>query len=348
MAGHRHGRGPAAIIARMSLPPSFDPVRAMAMAQETLSIEAQAITAVAQRMDAAFARALELVLGTPGRVVVMGMGKSGHIGRKIAATLASTGTPAMFVHPAEASHGDLGMITSADLVLGISNSGESEELTAILPLIKRMGVPLLAITGRLDSTLGRHADVALDASVDKEACPHNLAPTASTTAQLALGDALAVALLDARGFKADDFARSHPGGALGRKLLTHVSDVMRSGDEAPRVGMDTGLMDVMREISAKGLGMTAIVDADQHVVGVFTDGDLRRLIEKTGSGADLRSLVARDVMHANPRTVRADALAVEAAGLMEASRITSVLVVDEDARLTGALNSNDLMRAKVI
>jgi arabinose-5-phosphate isomerase len=332
----------------MSLPPSFDPVQAMAMAQETLSIEAQAITAVAQRMDASFARALELVLGIPGRVVVMGMGKSGHIGRKIAATLASTGTPAMFVHPAEASHGDLGMITGADLVLGISNSGESEELTAILPLIKRMGVPLLAITGRLDSTLGRHADVALDASVDKEACPHNLAPTASTTAQLALGDALAVALLDARGFKADDFARSHPGGALGRKLLTHVSDVMRSGDEAPRVGMDAGLMDVMREISAKGLGMTAIVDADQRVVGVFTDGDLRRLIEKTGNGTDLRSLVARDVMHADPRTVRADALAVEAAGLMEASRITSVLVVDEDARLTGALNSNDLMRAKVI
>jgi arabinose-5-phosphate isomerase len=318
------------------------------MAQETLSIEAQAITAVAQRMDASFARALELVLGIPGRVVVMGMGKSGHIGRKIAATLASTGTPAMFVHPAEASHGDLGMITGADLVLGISNSGESEELTAILPLIKRMGVPLLAITGRLDSTLGRHADVALDASVDKEACPHNLAPTASTTAQLALGDALAVALLDARGFKADDFARSHPGGALGRKLLTHVSDVMRSGDAAPRVGMDAGLMDVMREISAKGLGMTAIVDADQRVVGVFTDGDLRRLIEKTGNGTDLRSLVARDVMHANPRTVRADALAVEAAGLMEASRITSVLVVDDDVRLTGALNSNDLMRAKVI
>lgn len=320
----------------------------MAMAQETLSIEAQAITAVAQRMDTSFARALELVLGIPGRVVVMGMGKSGHIGRKIAATLASTGTPAMFVHPAEASHGDLGMITAADLVLGISNSGEVEELTTILPMIKRIGVPLLAITGRPGSTLGRHADVVLDSSVDKEACPHNLAPTASTTAQLALGDALAVALLDARGFKADDFARSHPGGALGRKLLTHVSDVMRSGDEAPRVGLDTGLMDVMREISAKGLGMTAIVDADQRVVGVFTDGDLRRLIEKTGSGTDLRSLVARDVMHANPRTVRADALAVEAAGLMEASRITSVLVVDENARLTGALNSNDLMRAKVI
>ncbi|MDP3833293.1 MAG: KpsF/GutQ family sugar-phosphate isomerase [Hydrogenophaga sp.] len=332
----------------MTLPSTFDPARAMALAQETLSIEAQAVTAMARRMDASFARAVELVLGIPGRVVVMGMGKSGHIGRKIAATLASTGTPALFVHPAEASHGDLGMITSADLVLGISNSGESEELTAILPLIKRMGVPLLAITGRIDSTLGRHASVVLDASVDKEACPHNLAPTASTTAQLALGDALAVALLDARGFKADDFARSHPGGALGRKLLTHVSDVMRSGDDAPRVGLDAGLMDLMREISAKGLGMSAIVDADQRVVGVFTDGDLRRLIEKTGSSADLRSMVARDVMHANPRTVRADALAVEAAGLMEASRITSVLVVDDAGRLLGALNSNDLMRAKVI
>lgn len=332
----------------MTLPASFDPVRAMAMAQETLSIEAQAVTTVAQRLDATFTRALALVLAIPGRVVVMGMGKSGHIGRKIAATLASTGTPAMFVHPAEASHGDLGMITSADLVLGISNSGESEELTAILPLIKRMGVPLLAITGRPDSTLGRHADVVLNASVDKEACPHNLAPTASTTAQLALGDALAVALLDARGFKADDFARSHPGGSLGRKLLTHVSDVMRSGDAAPRVAQDAGLMDLMREISAKGLGMSAIVDSEQRVVGVFTDGDLRRLIEKNGNGVDLRSMMARDVMHAHPRTVRAEALAVEAAGVMEASRITSVLVVDAEGRLLGALNSNDLMRAKVI
>lgn len=332
----------------MTLPPSFDPARALALAQETLRIEAQAVTAVALRLDASFAQAIELVLGIPGRVVVMGMGKSGHIGRKIAATLASTGTPAMFVHPAEASHGDLGMITSADVVLGISNSGESEELTAILPLIKRMGVPLLAITGRPDSTLGRHANVVLDASVDKEACPHNLAPTASTTAQLALGDALAVALLDARGFKADDFARSHPGGALGRKLLTHVSDVMRSGDETPRVVPDAGLMELMREISAKGLGMTAVVDGDERVVGIFTDGDLRRLIEKTGSGADLRTLVARDVMHPQPRTVRPDALAVEAAGLMEANRITSVLVVDGAGRLQGALNSNDLMRAKVI
>ncbi|MDG5974057.1 KpsF/GutQ family protein [Hydrogenophaga taeniospiralis CCUG 15921] len=332
----------------MSLPSTFDPSRALSLARETLDIEAQAVAAMALRLDQRFVAALELVLKSRGRVVVMGMGKSGHIGRKIAATLASTGTPAMFVHPAEASHGDLGMITADDVVLGISNSGESEELTAILPLIKRMGVPLLAITGRGDSTLGRHADVVLDASVEKEACPHNLAPTASTTAQLAMGDALAVALLDARGFKADDFARSHPGGSLGRKLLTHVSDVMRSGDAVPRVPREAGLMDLMREISAKGLGMSAIVDADNRVLGIFTDGDLRRLIERTGSSADLRALSARDVMHPNPRTVRAEALAVEAAGLMEASRITSVLVVDELGRLSGALNSNDLMRAKVI
>jgi arabinose-5-phosphate isomerase len=281
-------------------------------------------------------------------VVVTGMGKSGHVGRKITATLASTGTPAMFMHPAEASHGDVGMITAADVVIAISNSGESEELTAILPLIKRMGVPLIALTGRAESTLGRHADVVLDASVAQEACPHNLAPTASTTAQLALGDALAVALLDARGFKADDFARSHPGGALGRKLLTHVSDVMRSGADVPSVPLDADLMTLMREISAKGLGMSAIVDAQQRVLGIFTDGDLRRLIEKTGSSVDLRTLNASDVMHANPRTVPADALAVMAVDLMEANRITSVLVVDEAGQLVGALNSNDLMRAKVI
>ena len=326
----------------------FDPQRALALARDTLDIEAQAVSAVARRLGSDFARAVQLALACRGRVVVMGMGKSGHIGRKIAATLASTGTPAMFVHPAEASHGDLGMITAADLVLAISNSGESDELTAILPLIKRMGVPLLALTGRAASTLGRHADVVLDAAVDKEACPHNLAPTASTTAQLALGDALAVALLDARGFKADDFARSHPGGALGRKLLTHVRDVMRSGPEVPRAPLDADLMTLMREISAKGLGMSAIVDGEDRVLGIFTDGDLRRLIERTGSSTDLRALRARDVMHANPRTVSAEALAVSAAELMEAHRITTVLVVDERGHLVGALNSNDLMRAKVI
>jgi arabinose-5-phosphate isomerase len=325
-----------------------DPARVMAMARETLQIEVDAVAALADRIDGRFVQAVGHLMACKGRVVVTGMGKSGHIGRKIAATLASTGTPAMFVHPAEASHGDLGMITQQDVVLGISNSGESEELSAILPLIKRMGVPLIAFTGKADSTLARHADVVLDTAVAKEACPHNLAPTASTTAQLALGDALAVALLDARGFKADDFARSHPGGSLGRKLLTHVSDVMRSGGDVPRVNLDAGLMALMREISAKGLGMSAIVDGDDRVLGIFTDGDLRRLIEKTGNSSDLRALTAAEVMHPNPRTVQADALAVVAADLMEASRITSVLVVDDAGQLVGALNSNDLMRAKVI
>lgn len=331
----------------MPAAPAVDPERAQRLARETLAIEASAVAALAGRVDDRFADAVRRMLACTGRVVVMGMGKSGHIGRKIAATLASTGTPAMFVHPAEASHGDLGMITAHDLVLAISNSGESEELTAILPLIKRMGVPLVALTGRVASTLGRHADVVLDTSVDKEACPHNLAPTASTTAQLALGDALAVSLLDARGFRADDFARSHPGGALGRKLLTHVGDVMRRGEAVPRVVPEAPLMDLMREISAKGLGMSAIVEGER-AVGVFTDGDLRRLIERAGSGADLRALSAREVMHAGPRTVREDALAVEAAELMEAHSITSLLVVDAAGRLVGALNSNDLMRAKVI
>jgi len=275
----------------------------------------------------------------------MGMGKSGHVGRKIAATLASTGTPAMFVHPAEASHGDLGMIKAVDLVLAISNGGESDEMTVILPVLKRLGVPLVAMTGGLDSTLARHADVVLDSGVEKEACPLNLAPTASTTAQLALGDALAVALLDARGFRAEDFARSHPGGALGRKLLTHLSDVMRTGDAVPRVGPDTSFTDLMREMSAKGLGASAVADAEGRVLGIFTDGDLRRLIEQ---GRDLRGLSAREVMHARPKTIREDALAVEAAELMEQHRITSVLVTDERGRLCGAVNSNDLMRAKVI
>lgn len=324
----------------------LDPERAIRLAHETLEIEAAAVQGLRQRLDASFAHAVELMLQVSGRVVVMGMGKSGHIGRKMAATLASTGTPAMFVHPAEASHGDLGMITAVDLLLAISNSGESEELTAILPVLKRQGVPLIAMTGNPASTLGRHADLVLNTAVEKEACPLNLAPTASTTAQLALGDALAVALLDARGFKAEDFARSHPGGALGRKLLTHVSDVMRSGEAAiPSVAPDAGFSTIMREMSAKGLGATAIVDPERRVLGIFTDGDLRRLLEK---GVDVRQGCARDFMHPNPITVRRDALAVEAADLMEARRITSVLVVDEQDRLCGALNSNDLMRAKVI
>ncbi len=323
----------------------LDPDATLALARETLTIESQAIDAAAGRLDARFVQAVRLALQCSGRLVVTGMGKSGHVVRKIAATLASTGTPAMFVHPAEASHGDLGMITRDDLVLAISNSGESEELTAILPLIKRMGVPLLAMTGRPDSSLGRHADVVLDAGVEKEACPHNLAPTASTTVQLALGDAFAVALLSARGFRPDDFARSHPGGALGRKLLTLVSDVMRPNEQTPRVGLQASLSEMMREISSKGLGATAVVDGNGLPVGIFTDGDLRRLIE---AGTDLRSVTAAAVMHPKPRSVRPDALAVEAAQLMETHSINSLLVVDADGQLCGALNSNDLMRAKVI
>jgi arabinose-5-phosphate isomerase len=323
----------------------FDAEQAQALARKTFEIEAAAVLGLAERVGQEFSRAVEVMLGCRGRVVVMGMGKSGHIGRKIAATLASTGTPAMFVHPAEASHGDLGMVTAADVVLAISNSGESAELTDLLPVLKRQGVPLVAITGGLRSALARQAQVTLDSSVEQEACPLNLAPTASTTAQLALGDALAVALLDARGFREEDFARSHPGGALGRKLLTHVSDVMRSGDQVPSVSLETSFSDLMREMSSKGLGASAVVDEAQQVLGIFTDGDLRRLVEK---GVDLRGLKAREVMHPNPRTLSAAALAVDAVQLMEECRITSVLVVDEKGALCGALNSNDLMRAKVI
>jgi arabinose-5-phosphate isomerase len=251
----------------------------------------------------------------------------------------------MFVHPAEASHGDLGMVKDTDLVIAISNSGESDELAAILPVLKRQGVPLVALTGGVQSTLAHHADIVLNTGVLKEACPLNLAPTASTTAQMAMGDALAVALLDARGFKAEDFARSHPGGSLGRRLLTHVSDVMRSGNDVPSVPPSASFSDLMREMSAKGLGASAIVDVNQKVLGIFTDGDLRRLIE---TGTDMRQLSAAQAMHANPRTVRASALAAEAAEMMELHRITSVLVVDEHGTLCGAINTNDLMRAKVI
>jgi arabinose-5-phosphate isomerase len=324
---------------------AFDPARAQALARETFDIEAAAVLGLKGRVGKEFARAVEMMLNIRGRVVVMGMGKSGHIGRKVAATLASTGTPAMFVHPAEASHGDLGMITAADLVLAISNSGESAEMASVLPVIKRLGAPIIALTGSAQSTMARHADVWLDSSVEKEACPLNLAPTASTTAQLALGDALAVALLDARGFRAEDFARSHPGGALGRKLLTHVSDVMRSGDAVPRVSANAGFSALMQEMSSKGLGAAAVVDDDDRVLGIFTDGDLRRLVEQ---GTDLRAKTAREVMHQAPSTLPHTALAVDAADLMERLKITSVLVVDGQGHLCGALNSNDLMRAKVI
>ncbi|MBK7275909.1 MAG: KpsF/GutQ family sugar-phosphate isomerase [Betaproteobacteria bacterium] len=323
----------------------FDAERALRLAQRTFEIEARALLALAARQGEGFARAVQAMLECRGRVVVMGMGKSGHVGRKTAATLASTGTPAFFVHPAEASHGDLGMVMAGDVVLAISNSGESDELAAILPAMRRLGVTLVAMTAHPDSTLARHADLVLSSAVDEEACPLNLAPTASTTAQMALGDALAVALLDARGFREEDFARSHPGGSLGRKLLMHVRDLMRSGDAVPRVAPGASFTELLREMTGKGLGFTAVADGEGRPIGIFTDGDLRRLIER---GADLRALKAEDVMHRSPRLVRADALAVDAAGVMEAQRITSVLVVDEAGRLVGALNSNDLMRAKVI
>ena len=324
---------------------SFNPDQALQLARETLDIEAQALMGLKSRLDARFSQAVQIMLNVKGRVVVTGMGKSGHIGSKIAATLASTGTPAMFVHPGEASHGDLGMITSADVVLAISNSGESAELSAILPTLRRLQVMLVALTGSAQSSLAQHADMVLDTSVAQEACPLNLAPTASTTAQLAMGDALAVALLQARGFKPEDFARSHPGGALGRKLLTRVADVMRQGQAVPAVRPDASLGELMREMSVKGLGAAAVTDAQHRLLGIFTDGDLRRLIE---TGVDLRAMQAADVMHANPRTLMASALAVDAAALMEQHRITSVLVTDAAGQLCGALNSNDLLRAKVI
>jgi arabinose-5-phosphate isomerase len=324
---------------------AFDAHRALALAARTLDIEAQALAGVKSRLSASFTQAVRPVLESRGRVVVMGMGKSGHVGRKIAATLASTGTPAMFVHPAEASHGDLGMVTREDVVIAISNSGESDELNVILPVLKRAHVPLIAMTGKPQSTLAQHADIVLESTVEQEACPLNLAPTASTTAQMALGDALAVALLDARGFAEDDFARSHPGGTLGRKLLVHVRDLMRQNDGVPRVAPDAPFTELLREMGAKGMGATAVVDAQGRPAGVFTDGDLRRLIER---GVDLRSVRAGEVMKASPRTIRADRLAAEAADLMEQFKINCMLVVDDGGVLVGAFNSNDLMRAKVI
>jgi arabinose-5-phosphate isomerase len=323
--------------------------RALRLACDTLQIEADAIVALKNRLaansDSAFAHAVALLLECTGRVVVSGMGKSGHIARKIAATLASTGTPALFVHPAEAAHGDLGMVTANDAFVAISNSGETAELLAIVPIIKRMGAKLIAMTGDTSSTLAQLANVHLDVRVDKEACPLNLAPTASTTATLALGDALAVSLLDARGFQEDDFARSHPGGALGRRLLTHVRDVMRSGDAIPAVLPHIRLTQALLEITRKGMAMTAVVDEDFKAIGVFTDGDLRRLIE---SVQDFTTLSISDVMHANPRTIGPDQLAVEAVELMEKFRINQLLVADAGGKLVGALHIHDLTRAKVI
>ncbi|HOB95624.1 MAG TPA: KpsF/GutQ family sugar-phosphate isomerase [Aquabacterium sp.] len=320
-------------------------MRALALAAQTFEIEARGLLGLAARQGAGFSGAVAAMLACRGRVVVMGMGKSGHVGRKIAATLASTGTPAFFVHPAEASHGDLGMVQPGDVVLAISNSGESDELAAVLPALRRLGITLVAMTGKAESTLARHADLVLDSAVDQEACPLNLAPTASTTAQMALGDALAVALLDLRGFKAEDFARSHPGGALGRKLLVLVADLMVRGDALPRVAPEAPFIDMMRTMSAKGLGAALVVDGDDRLLGIFTDGDLRRQVER---GADLRALTAGAVMHANPKRIGPDALAAEGADLMEQHRITSLAVADAEGRLVGMLTIGDLMRAKVV
>ena len=323
----------------------FSPDELIELGREVLRIEAEAVLSLVSRVGPTFVDAVRLILECRGRVVVSGMGKSGHVARKIAATMASTGTPAFFVHPAEASHGDLGMITPEDVVIALSNSGESAELVAIVPLLKRHGTALIAITGVPTSTLAELADVHLDAAVEKEACPLGLAPTSSTTATLALGDALAVALLKARGFSAQDFARSHPGGKLGRRLLVLVSDVMHSGKDLPTVGSDSSLADALIEMSAKGLGMTAIIDDAQHILGVFTDGDLRRVLS---AGADLRHAKIIDLMKRNPRTIEADRLAAEAVQQMETMRINGMLVADRQNRLLGVFNMHDLLRAGVL
>lgn len=319
--------------------------KALTLARSVLAIEARAVAELSEHLDANFGEAVSIVLACTGRVVVSGIGKSGHIAHKIAATLASTGTPAFFVHPAEASHGDLGMITSQDVVLAISNSGESAELVALLPPIKRRGARLIAMTGNAGSTLAAAADVHLDASVAEEACPLGLAPTSSTTAALALGDALAVVLLDARGFTAEDFAKSHPGGKLGRRLLVHVGDVMRQGAQLPLVHEDADLAAALVEMGGKGLGMTAVVDHAGTLKGVFTDGDLRRALSK---GVEISALRVRELMTRAPRTVAANDLAVQAVQIMERHRVNGLLVVDGTGRLIGALNMHDLFRAGVV
>jgi arabinose-5-phosphate isomerase len=318
---------------------------ALNLARRVLRIEAEAVLALIDRIDSDFLQALRLILNCRGRVVVSGMGKSGHVGRKIASTLASTGTPAYFVHPAEASHGDLGMITRDDVLIALSNSGESAELLMIVPIIKRQGAKLISLTGNAQSTLAIEADVHLDAAVKQEACPLNLAPTASTTAVLALGDALAVALLDSRGFGAEDFARSHPGGSLGRRLLTHVRDVMRVGRAVPEVVPATTLPDAILEMSRGGIGMTAVVSPEHRVIGIVTDGDLRRAFARN---LDLRALTVSDIMGREPRAIGPERLAVEAVEMMEQHRINQLPVVDEKGILVGALNMHDLFKAKVI
>lgn len=323
-----------------------DGPRIVSLGKEVLEIEAAAVSALVGRLGGEFVAAVETIFAATGRVVVTGMGKSGHVGGKIASTLASTGTPAFFMHPGEASHGDVGMIAAGDVVVAISNSGESDEILRILPLIKRRGAKVIAITGRPQSTLARESDVHLDAAVEKEACPMNLAPTASTTATLALGDALAVALLEMRGFGEDDYAMHHPGGTLGRRLLLHVSDVMHAGERLPRVGVEATLKEAILEMSQKGLGMTAIVERDGRVAGLFTDGDLRRTLEKH---EDIRGLKVADVMTRNPKSIGPGRLAAEAAQIMQAQHVSGrLLVVDEAGLLVGAVHVDDLLRAGVI
>jgi len=330
------------------MPPVEDPGRpnanALELARTVLRIEAQAVAALVDRLDEGFLRAVNLLLHCRGRVVVSGVGKSGHVGRKIAATMASTGTPAMFVHASEAAHGDLGMITRSDVLVALSYSGETAELLTIVPTLKREGTPLVAITGNAGSSLAGYADVHIDVRVDKEACPLNLAPTSSTTAMLALGDALAVACLDARGFGPADFARSHPGGVLGRRLLTRVADIMATGPDIPAVPITASVMEAIREISLKRLGMTAVLDADGRLAGIFTDGDLRRLLER---GASVRDLGVSEVMTRDPLTIGPGALAAEAAQLIESTLRNQLLVV-EDGRLVGALHAHDLTAARVL
>jgi arabinose-5-phosphate isomerase len=324
---------------------SFDSNRIVARGRAVLTTEAEAINALLPRLGTEFATACQFILDCKGRLIVSGMGKSGHIGNKLAATFASTGTPAFFVHPGEASHGDIGMLTAQDVVLAISYSGETDELITILPVIKRLDVPLIGMTGRTDSTLARASSVVLDVSVAIEACPLNLAPTASTTATLALGDALAVAVLEARGFTEEDFARSHPGGSLGRRLLLHVEDVMHSGDALPLVTPDTLLRDGLKEMTRKRLGMTTIVDEQRHLLGVFTDGDLRRALDKQ---IDLHATLMGEVMTANPKRVAPRMLAAAAVHLMETHKITVLPVVDDNNVVVGALNVHDLFRAGVM
>ena len=324
-------------------PDSFD---FAASGRPVFAVEADALAAVAARVDGAFSAACRAMLACRGRVVCTGMGKSGHVARKIAATLASTGTPAFYMHPGEAAHGDLGMVTDADVLLALSYSGESDELLLLLPALKRQGNTVIAMTGRAGSTLAGEADIHLDVAVPVEACPLKLAPTSSTTASLAMGDALAVALLEARGFTADDFARSHPAGALGRRLLLHITDVMHVGDDVPKVAPEASISEALMEISRKRLGMTAVVDADDRLLGLYTDGDLRRSLDD--AQIDLRTTRIDAVMTRTPRTVDADALAVEAAQLMEAHKISGLLVTSSDGRLVGALNIHDLLRARVV